>query len=72
MEKKIDYDGSQSERLRISTEQSQEGFILVEVQDHIDGHHLVFDDGQPIISMEDRVTALETKVKNLETKEVMA
>ena len=69
MRKIIDYDGTQEDILRKSTEQSAEGFILTEVQDYFDGHHLVFDDGQPVISMEDRVTALETKVKNLETKE---
>lgn len=66
----IDYDGSPGERVRISTEQSLEGFNLVEVQDHKDGHHLVFDDGQPVRTVEERFKDLETRVKNIETKEV--
>ncbi len=50
----------------VKTEQKARGMFLIEVQNHADGHFLVFDDkpqADTPPSLEERIKILETKTK---------
>lgn len=44
---------------------------LVEVQCHSDGNHLVFDDGEPELSVKDELYILKKRIVELESKVVI-
>jgi hypothetical protein len=65
MKRRISYKTDEDIK-RIEAEQAVDGFKLVEVQNHVDGDFLVFDDGRPEITVEEWVWSLEKRVNALE------
>jgi hypothetical protein len=69
----IKYDSS-AEMERLMEEKAAQGLVLVAVQDHLDGKHLVFDappdgegktDAERIKKLEERITSLEGIISEL-------
>lgn len=69
MKKRIGFK-TEKEAAQIEAEQKARGFTLIEVQNHIDGNFLVFDDGKPELTLEERVRQLESRVEALESRKV--
>ena len=68
---KISYDKTDIDKDTKIAKQSTLGKVLVEVQNHEDGDFLVFADAPTTVSTDERLTAIEARLTELEKVKVV-